>query len=126
MGGEVYDKLGDKANLSLNYLATKFGIVSGMAQDAIVSKVQAAGVDSTRAAQVVADAFVQGEGISRVKATEFLGIISGMDAAQTTTVLWNTYHPYKLWYQFAAIGIASSIGIAIYSYFAQRWQTKDV
>lgn len=126
MGGEVYDKLGDKANLSLNYLATKFGIVSGMAQDAIVSKALAAGVDSTRALQAVSDAFVQGEGISRVKATEFLGIVSGMGAAQTTTMLWNTYHPYKLWYQFAAIGIASSIGIAIYSYFAHKWQTKDV
>jgi POT family proton-dependent oligopeptide transporter len=126
MGGEVYDRLGDKANLSLNYLASKFGITSELSKDAIVAKVQAAGVDSTRAVQAVTDAFVQGEGIARTKATAFLGTVTGMDANQVATILWNSYHPYKLWYQFAAIGFASAIGIAIYSHFAHKWQSKDV
>lgn len=126
MGGEVYDRMGDKANLSLNYLASKFGITSDMSRDAIVEKTQAAGLDPTRAMQVVSDAFVQGEGIARTKATAFLGTISGMDAKQVTTALWDTYHPYELWYQFAAIGIASAVGIAIYSHFAHKWQEKDV
>lgn len=126
MGGEVYDRLGDKANLSLNYLASKFGITSELSKDVIVAKVQAAGVDSTRAVQAVTDAFVQGEGIARTKATAFLGTVTGMDANQVATILWNSYHPYKLWYQFAAIGFASAIGIAVYSHFAHKWQSKDV
>lgn len=126
MGGEVYDRMGDKANLSLNYLASKFGITSDLSQNAIVAKVQAAGADSAQAVQAVSDAFVQGEGIARAKATAFLGTISGMDAVQVTNTLWHTYHPYKLWYQFAAIGIASAVGIAIYSHFAHKWQSQDV
>jgi proton-dependent oligopeptide transporter, POT family len=126
MGGEVYDRMGDKANLSLNYLATKFGITGDLSQDAIVAKAQAAGLDPARAAAAVSDAFVQGEGIARAKATAFLGTISGMDAVQVTNTLWHTYQPYRLWYQFAAIGIASAVGIAIYSHFAHKWQSKDV
>lgn len=125
-GGEVYDKMGDKANLSLNYLAEKFAITKDLSQDSIVAKVQAAGVDSTRAVQAVSDAFVQGEGIARTKATEFLQTVSGLDAAQVTQTLWSVYHPYKLWYQFAAIGIASAIGVAIYAHFAHKWQSEDV
>jgi hypothetical protein len=126
MGGEVYDKLGDKANLALKYLSSNFGITSDSSRDAIAAKLHAAGVEPAKITSTLADAFVQGEGIIRSKATEFLGMISGMNAAQVTNTLWTTYHPYKLWYQFAAIGVASAIGIAIYSHFAHKWQSKDV
>ncbi len=126
MGGQVYDRMGDKANLSLNYLATKFGITNGQSPEDIVAKVQAAGVDSSRAVRLVSEAFVEGEGIARTKATEFLQSVSGMDAMQVMQTLWNAYHPYKLWYQFAAIGIFSAIGVAIYAHFANKWNAKDV
>ncbi|MBK6767170.1 MAG: MFS transporter [bacterium] len=126
MGGEVYDKMGDKANLSLRYLADKFGITIDSTRESIAAKLQTAGLSIDRATQTASDVFVQGEGVARTKATEFLGTISGMDAAQVTTTLWNTYHPYELWYQFAGIGFVSAIGIAIYAHFAHKWHPKDI
>lgn len=125
-GGEVYDKLGDKANLALRYLAEKFDITGGMSREAIQAKIQTLGVDSTSVSNALTDAYVQGEGIARTHATEFLGVVMQSNAAKVTETLWHTYHPYKLWYQFAAIGIASAIGVGIYSYFAHKWQEKDV
>ncbi|RPH92793.1 MFS transporter, partial [candidate division KSB1 bacterium] len=125
-GGQIYDAMGDKANLALRYLSEHFHITPGLSKQAILDKVQQTGMDPARAMQVVNDAYVQTEGIARTKATEFLQIVSGQDATQVTNLLWNTYQPYQLWYQFAAIGLASAVGIAIYSHFAKRWQSKDI
>lgn len=126
MGGEVYDKMGDKANLALRHLESYFGFTKSLSVEDAVNKAQAAGIDSLAAVNAVSEAYVQGEGISRSGATAFLGTISNMDAAQVTKLLWDTYHPYKLWYQFAAIGIASAIGVAIYAHFAHKWQSQDI
>lgn len=126
MGGDVYDRLGDKANLSIKYLESNYGISNSMTQEAMAAKVESFGHSTAYAAQAVADVFVQGEGIARSKATSFLGIVGNMDAIQVTQVLWDTYHPYQLWYQFAAIGVASAAGVAVYAHFAHRWQSKDV
>ncbi len=126
MGGEVYDRMGDKANLSLNYLSTKFGITADSSKEMILGKMQEAGIDPGVAAKAVANSFDEGGGIARTHATSFLGTISGMDANQVAHTLWSTYHPYELWYKFAAIGVISAIGIAIYSHFAHKWQEKDV
>ncbi len=41
--------------------------------------------------------------------------VTGMSAGDATHLLWNQYHPYRLWYQFAAIGLLSAVGIFIYS-----------
>lgn len=126
MGGTVYDKMGDKANLALRYLAEHFHIEKGMSQQAILDRIQQAGIDPARITQTLNDAFVQGEGITRTQATSFLQAITGQDAAQVTNLLWHAYKPYELWYQFAAIGLLSAIGIAIYSHFAKRWQDRDI
>lgn len=126
MGGEVYDKLGDKANLALRYLSEKFGITGDMTREAIQQRVQSLGVDSASVASALTDGFVTGEGIARTHATEFLGVVMQSNAAKVTETLWHTYHPYKLWYQFAAIGIASAIGVGIYAYFAHKWHEKDI
>jgi hypothetical protein len=126
MGGEVYDKMGDKANLSLRYLTEKFGIDPAAASDAIVAKLQSTGMAVDRATQLVTENYVQGEGIARTKATAFLQAVAGQDATQITVTLWHQYHPYELWYQFAGIGILSAIGVAIYAHFAHKWQAKDV
>ncbi|MBK8130549.1 MAG: MFS transporter [bacterium] len=37
-GGQVYDEMGDKANLSLRYLDSKFGIHAGMSQSDLVAR----------------------------------------------------------------------------------------
>jgi hypothetical protein len=57
---------------------------------------------------------------------EFLQSVTGMNAVDATNLLWTAYQPYTLWYQFAAVGIVSAIGIAVYSHFARRWEAPDV
>lgn len=93
MGGQVYDKMGDKANLALKYLAENSGITSGVDRTGAFAKLQ-----------------------------EVLNI----NAVDATNLLWNTYHPYKLWYQFAAIGVASAIGIYFYSLWVKKYEAADI
>jgi proton-dependent oligopeptide transporter, POT family len=89
MGGQVYDKMGDKANLALRYLAENLSIT---------------------------------EEISRPQAFERLLAELNMNAIEATQLLWHTYHPYKLWYQFAFIGLASAIGIFFYSRWVKKYE----
>ena len=126
MGGKIYDQAGDKANLALRYLRDHFGLDPGAAKDVIFLKLQDAGLDPTLIGRALADGYVEAEGIARTHAFSFLQTVTAMDANQVTQLLWNTYHPYTLWYPFAAIGILSAIGIAIYAQFAKRWQAKDI
>ena len=62
---------------------------------------------------------ISGE-IERNEAFARLMEVTGKDAVEVTNVLWSTYHPYELWYRFAAIGIASAIGIFVYSKVVKR------
>ncbi len=89
MGGQVYDKMGDKANLALRYMAENLSIT---------------------------------EEIARPQAFERLLAELNMNAIEATQLLWHTYHPYKLWYQFAFIGLASAIGIFIYSRWVKKYE----
>jgi len=93
MAGKVYDKMGDKANLALRYLAEHQGITSG---------------------------------VSRETATVKLGEVLHLDAAQTTHLLWTTYDPYRLWYPFVGIGIASAISIFFYARWVRRYEAPDI
>ncbi|MBI5710043.1 MAG: MFS transporter [Candidatus Eisenbacteria bacterium] len=93
MGGQVYDRMGDKANLALRYLAEHAGLTSGVARTEAMVKLQ--------------DAL-------------------HLDATQATNLLWSTYHPYRLWYPFAAIGIASAIGIFFYAGWAKKFESPEV
>jgi len=88
LGGELYDRMGDKANLALRWLSDHGGV--------------AAGVDRTNALTTMQR-------------------IAGLDAARATRVLWAQYHPYRLWYPFAAVGLASAIAIFFYA----RWIGSD-
>ena len=87
MGGEIYDKMGDKANLAIRYMHDHLNISGGVLRSDAFSKLMEA---------------------------------TGKNAVDATNLLWNTYRPYELWYQFAAIGIASAIGIFIYSMAVKR------
>ncbi len=42
--------------------------------------------------------------------------IVGVDAWQTRTLLWDTYHPQTMWLLFTTIGVASMIGIFLYNH----------
>lgn len=93
MGGQVYDSMGDKANLALRYLADHSGITSG---------------------------------IDRTEAFAKLQSVLSINATDATNLLWNTYHPYKLWYQFVGIGMAAAIGIFIYSLWVKKYEAADI
>jgi dipeptide/tripeptide permease len=126
LGGQVYDSMGDKANLALRYLGEHFSITAKITEQGLLSRLQELGMDPAKAQLAIKDMFVAGEGVARTHATEFLQLVSKQNAVEVTNTLWNTYHPYTLWYQFAAIGFVSAIGIAIYSHFAKKWQGKDI
>src|SRR5262245_2097611 len=93
VGGEIYDKMGDKANLAMRWLAEH----KGMAQ-----------------------------GVERTHAMETLQRVTGLDAVRATQLLWNAYHPWKLWIPFAGVGIASAIGIWLYSIWVRKYEAADL
>ena len=65
-------------------------------------------------------------GVSREEATAKLGEVLHMNAAQTTNLLWTTYEPYRVWYPFAGIGIASAIAIFFYARWVRRYEAADI
>ncbi len=60
------------------------------------------------------------EEITRPEAFDKLKATLDLTASEATKLLWNAYHPYELWYQFAAIGFASALGILIYSFWVRK------
>lgn len=90
--GSIYDKMGDKANLALDYLAKHYSMT----------------------------------GVERTEAMQTLVNVSGLDHIRATNLLWSTYHPYKLWYPFAAIGIAAAIGMYLYSRWVRKYEAADI
>jgi len=64
--------------------------------------------------------------VPRNQAMEALQAALQLDARQATELLWHTYHPYELWYPFAAVGIASAVGIFFYARWAKKYEAADV
>ena len=93
LGGQIYDSMGDKANLALRYLKEHGG---------------------------------HDVGVDRTAAMETLQRALHVDPGAATRLLWSTYDPWRLWIPFAIIGIASSIGIAIYARWVRRFEGPDV
>ncbi len=136
-GGEIYDRGADKANLSLDYLR----------HHGVVTEVPAALVgDGSGAAGAQVTAWLQGHGMAavaahapdlhitagstagaqvaafiRLHAFEQLQSTLGINATRATTLLWNTYHPYQIWYGFAGTGMAAGFGMLAYGWYARRW-----
>jgi POT family proton-dependent oligopeptide transporter len=90
--GNVYETLGEKANLAVRYLESNHGL----------------------------------PGVDRTVAMNKLMEVSGLSAQQATDLLWDVYHPYRIWYRFAAIGIAAAIGIFFYSRWVRKSEAPDV
>jgi MFS family permease len=60
------------------------------------------------------------EGVARTDAMQKLCEVSGKSYSEVTDILWSTYHPSRVWYLFAAIGVVSSIAMFFYG----RWMSK--
>ena len=90
--GRVYDRMGDKANLALDYLATNLNIT----------------------------------GVDRTEAMNKLVEVTGQSHQEVTRMLWGIYHPYKLWYQFAAIGLVAAIAMLFYARWVKKYEEPDV
>jgi MFS family permease len=93
LGGQIYDSMGDKANLALRYLKEHGGLDAGVERTAAMAKLQEA---------------------------------LHLDAGAATRLLWSAYQPWRLWIPFAAVGVASAIGIAIYARWVRRYEAPDV
>ena len=90
--GHVYDRMGDKANLALDYMAKNLNIT----------------------------------GVDRTEAMNKLVEVTGMSHQEATDMLWAAYKPYELWYQFAAIGIASALLMLLYAKWVKKYEAADV
>ena len=64
--------------------------------------------------------------VPRTQAMEALQQALQIDARQATELLWNTYHPWELWYPFAGLGILAALGIWFYARWAARYEAPDV
>ncbi len=65
-------------------------------------------------------------GVERTTAVATLQRVLATSPARMTTLLWETYHPYRLWYPFAAVGLASSVGIFFYARWVRGKVPSDV
>lgn len=108
IAGEVYGRFGEKATLALKYLAQKTELASGRTWNGDI---------------LTLEEFV---GVKRVDAMTKLQEVTGLDPSAATRLLWDTYDPqYAVWLPFAAIGVASAIGLAIFGQMAKRWKDMD-
>lgn len=108
IAGRLYGTGGEKAVLSLRYLAEKTDFVQGKTWDGNVATL---------------DAFT---GVSRPQAFAKLQEVVGKNAREATDLLWTTYKPWEVWYVFAVIGVASLIGMLIFSQQSKKWKDLDV
>ncbi|HEY9724252.1 MAG TPA: MFS transporter [Oscillatoriaceae cyanobacterium] len=91
IGGELYQYHADKVQLAQDYMVSHFGM--------------------TRAA---VNALPKDQVLSTMAAKAHLTV------AQAQQLLWNLDHPVTIWYVFAAIGLASMIGMLIYNLVVTR------
>jgi hypothetical protein len=108
LAGWQYGRNGEKATLSLKYLAERTDHHGVGTWDG----------DIEHLAEFV--------GVKRTAAFETLTNVLGQDANAANAVLWSTYKPYQVWYWFSAVGFASLAGILIFSRVSKRWKDLDV
>ena len=108
LGGWQYGRNGEKAVLSLRYLAEKTDHHAPGVWDGDV------------------DHLAEFTGVKRPAAFETLTSVLGQDANAVTDLLWTTYKPHHVWYWFSAVGLFSLTGILIFSQVSKRWKDLDV
>ncbi len=108
LAGYLYGNFGEKAILSLRYLAEHTGYLSsrGASWNGEVATLEATFAPFS---------------VSRANAFETLLAELGKSGVEATDVLWTTYQPYEVWYAFAAIGVVSIVGLFFFNRAAKRW-----
>ncbi len=108
LGGWQYGNHGEKAILAMRYLAEKTEHHGPGTWDGDV------------------DHLASFTGVKRTEAFEALTTELGRDASSVTDLLWTTYEPYRVWYWFSAVGLASLLGLLAFSQISKRWKDLDV
>jgi len=108
LGGWQYGAHGEKAILSLKYLAQKTAHHGPGVWDGNIETLAA---------------FV---GVERPAAFKTLVAELGQDANAVTNLLWATYQPYQVWYWFSLVGLCSLVGLVVFSQVSKRWKDLDV
>ncbi len=103
MSGYFYGHYGEKANLALKYLAEHTNFKAEKNWNGDISSLE------------------KYLGVTRTESMDVLQKTVHQDAVQVTQLLWDTYHPYTVWYPFVAIGLAATIGLIIYGHKAKKW-----
>ena len=64
--------------------------------------------------------------IGRPEAVNKIVELTNSSHQEVTDLLWNTYSPYELWYQFAGIGLLSAVAMLFYAKWVKKYEAPDV
>lgn len=102
--------------LYMSYLNISFAIGLGFGSVYGSSRYQAMAEKAGLAKKYLVEILnYDSDSISLSNSMDTLQNALGIDSGKTTELLWNTYNPQYFWIPFLIIGIASTIGIFIYS-----------
>lgn len=110
LAGWLYGSYGEKATLALKYLCQHTDYLATHDRPAWNGEV---------------DTLERTVGVDRSEAMNTLVEVVGESHQAVTDTLWTTYQPYQVWYVFAAIGIASTIGLVFFNRAASKWKDMD-
>jgi hypothetical protein len=111
VSGYLYDNYGEKARLSLQYLAEKTDYLQRMG----LSKWNGDPATLEKATLV-----------TRPQAYATLKNYLGKGGPEVTQILWDTYQPYQIWYYLAGFGIASMAALFIFIRWTQKTGKMNV
>ncbi len=111
LAGYLYGNLGEKAVLAQRYLAEKSDYLSTHGKGPWNGRI---------------GNLTETLGVGRHDAYATLKIYLDLNGETATELLWNTYHPYQIWYYFAAIGLVSIIALIIFNHRAKNWHDMNV
>ncbi|MBU0754225.1 MAG: MFS transporter, partial [Planctomycetes bacterium] len=101
IGGDLYEDMSSKINLARNYLVDHLS----MAKEAVTA------LQNEEVMPLLMERLGTGDASATLR--------------QTTTVLWETYHPEKVWYYLGAVGLAGTLGMLLFYYFTRKSMAKS-
>jgi dipeptide/tripeptide permease len=107
IAGDLLTRWSDRSILALKYLVEKTKAFSGAQWNGDVRTLETI------------------TGIKRTDALQRLQEVLNVDGIEATRILWETYSPQKIWYPFAAVGIAAAIALYVFGQMAKRWNDMN-